>query len=60
MPVIAGSVESDPSSVTEISRLEALVATTTLTMPPGRRDRLCVTALVTSSEVSKRASSARG
>src|SRR6266699_513983 len=36
------------------------IAATRSTVPPGRRDLLCVTALVTSSEVSSSAVSARG
>ena len=57
-PLTSGPRSGDPSSATSTSRPSGRSITTTVTAPPSRPDRVCSTAFVTSSDVSRTAVSA--
>jgi hypothetical protein len=56
-PFTTGVLSSEPSSATSIRIPPPISMTVTVTVPPGRRELLCSTALVTVSEASNTAAS---
>src|ERR1035437_4854208 len=59
-PLTTGVLRSDPCPPASTRKPPLISVTSTVTDPPGRRELLCTTALVTISEVSRMATSAAG